>query len=304
MSQQITKTNRMETISKNTILVPVDFSEIADFAVHHAVSVAKHFNNNIALLHVLDESFFSGLFSFGKNEKQEELAKEAITARMQKLANEIEMAHNIKCSINIRSGKIYAMIAEVAQELKCDSIIMGSNGASGMGRIIGSNSSRTIIESKVPVVVVKSAHPSNGYKNIVFPLDLTLESRQKTKWAIHLGKSYKATIRIFTFKTNDEILDNKIAGSLHQVESMLNENGVAYTVHVKDKLEDDFATETIKYAEEINGDLMMIMTQTEDKDFVELIFGTYAQQIVNASQKIPVMCINPNKTGIVGGWGY
>lgn len=294
----------METSSKNTILVPVDFSEIATLAVDHAVSVAKHFNNNIALLHVLDESFFSGLLSFGKNEKQEELAKEAVMNRLQKLADEIKNTHGVNCSINVRSGKIYTMIAEVAQELKCDSVIMGSNGASGIGRIIGSNSSRTIIESKVPVVVVKSAATSNGYKNIVFPLDLTLESRQKTKWAIHLGKSYNATIRIFTFKTNDEILDNKIAGSLHQVEELLNENGVAYTIHVKDKLQDDFATETINYAEEVNADLLMIMTQTEDKDFVELIFGTYAQQIVNASQKVPVMCINPNKTGIVGGWGY
>lgn len=294
----------METASKNTILVPVDFSDIAQHALDHAISVAKHFNNNIALLHVLEEAFLSGLFNFGKSEKQEELAREAVTNRLQKMADDIKKNHGINCSVNVRNGKIYTVAAEVAEELKCDSIIMGSNGASGLGQIIGSNSSRTIIHSKVPVVVVKSGTEVNGYKNIVFPLDLTLESRQKTKWAIHLGKSYNATICIYTFKTNDEILDNKIQGSLHQVEHMLAENGVKYTTHVAEKLEDDFATETIRYAERINADLLMIMTQTEDKDFVELIFGTYAQQIVNTSQKIPVMCINPTRTGIVGGWGY
>lgn len=294
----------METASKNTILVPIDFSDIAQNALNHAISVAKHFNNNIALLHVLEEAFLSGLLNFSKSDKQEELAKEAVMTRLQKMADHIKLEHGINCSTHVRTGKIYTVAAEVAEELSCDSIIMGSHGASGIGQIIGSNSSRTIIHSKVPVVVVKANHPVNGYKNIVFPLDLTLESRQKIKWAIHLGKSYQATIRIFTFKTKDELLDNKIKGSLHQVEHLLEENGVSYTAHVADKLHDDFAAETIKYAESIDADLLMIMTQTEDKDFSELIFGTYAQQIVNTSQRIPVMCINPSKTGIMSGWGY
>lgn len=294
----------METTTNNTILVPVDFSEIADFALRHAINVAKHFKNNIALLHVMDESFLSGILGLGKNEKQEELANEAITARLNKIAYEVKLAHGIHCSINLRSGKIYKVIAEVAQELKCDSIIMGSHGASGLGQIIGSNSSRTIIESKVPVVVVKAPSSNVGYENIVFPIDLTLESRQKVKWAIHLGKAYNATIRLFTFKTNDEILDAKISGSLNQVENMLSENGITFTVEVVDKLTDNFAEETIKYAEKINADLIMIMTQSEEKDFGEMIFGTYAQQMVNTSQKVPVMCINPNKTGVITGWGY
>lgn len=294
----------MEATTKNTILVPVDFSVIAGHAVQHAVSVAKHFNNDIALLHVMDESFLSGLFSFGSNDKQEELAREAITNRLEKLADEIRQTHGISCTFHIKSGKIYEQVAAAARELTCDSIIMGSNGASGMGRIIGSNASRTIIESKVPVVVVKSATSANGYRRIAFPLDLTLESRQKTTWAIHLGKAYDAVIDIFTFRTGDELLDAKINGSLSQVERMLDEQGVKYEVTIADKLHGNFAEETIRFAESRDADLLMIMSRTEDKDFEELIFGTYAQQIVNASEKVPVMCINPSKTGLISGWGY
>lgn len=294
----------MQATQKNTMLVPIDFSDIAMHALNHAIDVAKHFNNNLALLYVLEEAFLSGLLSFGKNEKQEELAKEAATTRLQKLADDIKAQHGIECSVHVRSGKIYHIVAAAADELNCDSIIMGSNGASGMGQIIGSNSSRTIMHSKVPVIVVKSSQTSNIYKNIVFPVDLTLESRQKIKWAIHLGKAYHATIRMFSFKLSDEERNLKIQAGLHQLERMLKENDVEYTVHIAEKLEDDFANETIKYAESINADLIMIMTQSEDKDFKELVFGTDAQHIVNTSQRIPVMCINPVKTGIVGGWGY
>ncbi|MCU0422671.1 MAG: universal stress protein [Bacteroidia bacterium] len=294
----------MQTLQKNTMLVPVDFSDIAMHALNHAINVAKHFNNNLALLYVMEEAFLSGLLSLGKNEKQEELAKEAINTRLQKLADDIQAQHGISCSVHVHTGKIYHVINETTEALKCDSIIMGSNGASGLGQLIGSNASRTILESKVPVIVVKSAQTSNVYKNIVFPVDLTLESRQKIKWAIHLGKSYQSNIQLFTFKTSDEFLNTKIQGAIHQIEAMLKENGISFNVHVADKLEDDFATETLKYAEKVQADLLMIMTQTEDKDFSEYIFGTYAQQIVNTSQKVPVMCINPTKTGVIGGWGY
>lgn len=292
----------MQTTQKNTILIPVDFSDIAMHALDHAINVAKHFNNNLALLYVIEEGLFSGLL--GRNEKQEQLIKEAATTRMERLSIDIKTQHGIDCNIYVRSGKIYKLVTEMVDELKFDSVIMGSNGASGLGQIIGSNSSRTIMHSKVPVIVVKSAQTSNVYKNIVFPVDLTIESRQKVKWAIHLGKSYGSTIRLFSFKTNDELLDAKIEGALHQMESILQENGVSYTTFIKEKLEGNFADETIKYAESIDADLLMIMTQTEDKDFKELVFGTYAQQIVNTSQRIPVMCINPTKTGMISGWGY
>jgi nucleotide-binding universal stress UspA family protein len=105
-----------------------------------------------------------------KNEKQEELIKEAAIARMEKLSIDIKTKHGIDCSTNIRSGKIYKLIKDVVKELKCNSVIMGSHGASGLGQIIGSNSSRTIVHSNVPVIVVKSAQSSNIYNSIVFLL--------------------------------------------------------------------------------------------------------------------------------------
>lgn len=294
----------MQTTQKNTILVPVDFSEIATHALNHAVDVAKHFNNNLALLYVIEDAFLGGILGFGRSEKEETLVKEAALARLQKLADEIKANHGIDCSLHIKTGKIYNVAQDVVTELGCDSIIMGSNGASGLGQLIGSNSSRTIMHSKVPVIVVKSGQTSNVYKDIVFPVDLTLESRQKVKWAIHLAKAYGSTVHLFSFSTNDEILDAKIQGGLHQIENILTEKGIKYTTHIKHKLAGNFADETINYAESINADLLLIMTQSEDKDFSELVFGTYAQQIVNTSASIPVMCVNPNKTGVVTGWGH
>jgi len=282
---------------KNTILVPLDFSEIASYALDHAIEVAKQFDNNVALLHVVEEALVSSFLSFGKNEHLEELAKEAAKARLEKIAGEIRTSHKIDCTTTVKFGKIYKMIIQTATELNCDSIVMGSHGADGLDQIIGSNASRVISHSPVPVIVVKSAQHVNSYKNIVFPLDLTAESRQKVKWAIHLGKAYNSTIHIFTEKTGSKESYNKLLANLKQIETLLEKEGIKYTEKINENPKENFALETINYSEEIKADLIMIMTQQEDKDLTEYIIGSYAQQVVNRSKHAPVMCINPKKIG-------
>jgi nucleotide-binding universal stress UspA family protein len=288
--------------AQNTILVPVDFSDISMHALNHAVNVAKHFNNRLALLHIVEEALLSSILSLGKNDQKEDLAREAVEARLNKISTDIKSKHGIESSVHVKFGRIYKTVAETATELGCDSIIMGSNGASGLDQIIGSNASRVISYAKVPVVVVKSEQTSNTYKQIVFPLDLTIESRQKVKWAVHLGKSYQATIHILTYKTGDEFLNNKMTGALKQIESILQDNKVNFTRKVLDS-DDAFADKTLAYAEELKADLVMVMTQQEDKDFNEYIIGTYAQQMVNKSERIPILCVNPSPTGFLSSWG-
>lgn len=288
----------MDTQKKNTILVPVDFSDIAANALSHAIQVAKHFNNNLALLHVVEESGLPGFLSFGKENSATKLMLHQAAGELEKMAADIKAKHNIECKVVSKSGRIYKVIAETATELGCDSIIMGSNGAAGFEQIIGSNASRVISHSEVPVVVIKpQVGDFKAYHNIVFPLDLTLESRQKVKWAIHLGKAYNSTISIVTYKVGDEFLNNKMTLGLRQVERLLDENGIKYTVEVLEELEGNWAAATLSYAEKINADLLMIMTQSEDKAFSEYIIGTFAQQIVNKSTTVPVMCINPSPMG-------
>jgi nucleotide-binding universal stress UspA family protein len=66
----------------------------------------------------------------------------------------------------------------------------------------------------------------------------------------------------------------------------------------EEKYPDSFAEDTLAYANEIDADLIMIMSQQE-KGFSEFLLGSYAQQIVNHSGKVPVMCINSNDTGVI-----
>jgi len=286
-------------MNNNTILVPLDFSEVAQNALGHALKVADVYKNEVTLLHIMDEGNFIGNLFGGNNNA--ELVKEAIDMKLDKMITEANKQYpSIKINKLIESGKIYKVITNIANDGNYDSIIMGTNGASGLQQITGSNASRVINYAKVPVVVVKEKSIGNGYEKIVLPIDLTRESRQKVRWAVHVAKKFNSTIHVIYENTTNEEFRNRIHAVINQTQDILDTNGAKYILRglEEDKYPDSFAEDTLAYANEIDADLIMIMSQQE-KGFNEFLLGSYAQQIVNNGGRIPIMCINSNDAGII-----
>jgi nucleotide-binding universal stress UspA family protein len=106
----------------------------------------------------------------------------------------------------------------------------------------------------------------------------------------------------------DELALKKIKANLNQAESIFKRNGVHFESHLLDdrKYPDNLGKDTIQYAEEIDADLIMIMTKSESAKLSEFFIGSYAEQVVNSSSRTPVMCINPKPTGALssGGSGF
>lgn len=287
----------IKTPKDHVILVPVDYSDISKNAFDHAARMADLFDNEIILLHVIE----SGLFGFLDSEEKKQLITEGASNKLNQLIDEIKQQFpNLSVKGMIKQGRsIYRTIVGTAEELECDIIVMGTNGASGLEQFAGSNASRVIKGSPVPVVVVKDAVKSKNYDIIVLPIDLTKESKQKVSWAIHLAKHYKATIHVISEIETDEFLSNTLKANLHQVEKILDKNEVEYVTKILDdrRYPGNFGKDVIQYSEEVDADLILIMTQQE-RQIREFFMGSFATQIVNSSQKTPIMCVNPLETGI------
>ncbi|PHX91804.1 MAG: hypothetical protein CK532_06395 [Flavobacteriales bacterium] len=284
----------MQRKTNNSILVPIDFSDAAENALKHAVAIAKLYRNAITLLYVLKGTAFGSLLSGN----QIELIEDALKLKLELKAKELASSTQLTVTARIEKGKVYKTIAKIANSESFDSIIMGSNGASGLEQIIGSNSSKTIQLSEVPVVVVKqNTMGVNGYKKIVLPIDLSIESRQKIDWAIYLGKKFNSEVHVIYTKSNDEYLSRKIELNINLVNHHLKESGIQFLVSGLDhNLLVNFATKTLKYSNAIKADLILVMTHTE-KEVSEIVIGTLTQQLVNRSEKIPIMCIHPHQLG-------
>lgn len=271
---------------KSIIIVPLDWSEQSLIALDQACNVAETLNAFVHLVYVKEAP---GLFT--KKEDEEEVHRE-ILAKLTETAENIRRERNISVTSEVRIGKIYDQINEVADELKATFIIMGTSGSQGLKKkFIGSNALRVVKQSHTPVITIKGKRHTKGCKIIVLPLDLTKETREKVGKAIEFAKAFGShIITVSVMETEDEFVANHLKRQMTQVHAYIEEHGVQVTSDLVNK-KGSVADTILEFSKNVNADLLMIMTQQEI-DFTDLFIGSQAQAIINNSE-IPVLSIIP-----------
>jgi len=277
---------------ENHIIVPIDFSEQSLIALGQSYNLARFSKSAITLVHVIDEDLFTSLrHVFQSDDKQEELLRIGIQTELDKLANETRAKSGIEVKTEIRKGKIYDEINVLAEELKAAFIIMGTNGKSTLRKkFIGSNARKVIDEAPCPVITIKGKDHRQGCKTIVLPIDLSRETKEKVNKCIEIAKFFNSDVKVMSvIDTSDEFLVNKLKRQLEQVVEFLSSHNIETTGEfINGK---DIPEEVLNYAEKMQADLIIIMTQQE-LIWTEYFIGTASQKVINESP-IPVCSIRP-----------
>lgn len=278
---------------KKLIVVPWDFTHIAEHALAHAVKISRMVGNDICLLHIVD----SGI------KAKDELA---VKAKLHHVTEEQSKKYNVQISYHISKGSIFTEIAEFANDKEASLVVMGTHGMKGMQKLTGSWALKVIVKSKVPFIVVQDPPvDQERYHNIVFPVDFRNENKEKSNMAIFMGKYFDSKIWFLVTATTDKNLLKKTNINMNFAIKYLIQNNIEYEIHEVQR--GNFAQQTLEFAQKINADLVLIMT-TKNITIADYVVGASEQYIIANSSKIPVCCVNPKatftKTGqFMGGWG-
>lgn len=280
--------------SKDIILVPIGFTDQSLVALQQAVIVAKHTNSELFLLSVVEmPTALQKIFS-DYDEKQKQF-KEKLRENLVELSNKYcEGISNVKCLVS--SGKIYEEITDFAESVGASLIIMGTDGTPKdiKKKFIGSNANKVVRSAPCPVITIKGKSISNACDMISLPLDLNKETREKVTNAIQFARFFNSEIRAFSvsFANDDDSTKNKLNRTLSQVREFITSKGVKCSTElVEISSSASFSGSIVKYSEDINADLIMIMTKGEEN--LDLNFlGSNARKLINKSD-IPVMSIRP-----------
>jgi nucleotide-binding universal stress UspA family protein len=275
-----------------TILVPIDYSDQSIVALEQAINLSKVFNSEIHILNVISDEFsLSKLFDEVDRVEFEKRAK----AKLEKFVEEKSTEYGVTLHPIQVHGKIYDQIVNSADVINAEFIVMGTAGSGTLKkRFIGSNALRVVRESHKAVITIKGKHHRKGCQNIILPLDLTKETKEKVSKAVEFAKRFGSIIRVVSvLKTNDEFIVNRLTRQLDQVKKYITEQGIDCAAEiVRDtKGNQSLAESIIDYANKSKGDLIMIMTQQE-QDFTDYFIGSAAQEVINFSD-IPVLSIVP-----------
>lgn len=283
------------TISNGPILVPIGFAEQSLLALEQAVNIAKITDSELFLLTVVEEpSSMQKLFSNYK-ESQNEL-KEQVRKKLEVIQEKYcsDLNRDSDCMISV--GIIYEKIIEVADMIGASLIVMGTDGADKKTRkkFIGSNAYNVVRSAPCPVITIKGKEHRPGCNTIVLPLDLQKETREKVTNAIQFARLWDAQIRVFSvLLSNDKFVKGKLTRNLKQVEQFILDKGVSCQAEIVHTSDDSLSKAVLNYSEQVNADLVMIMTQQES-DFNLYFLGSTARSIINESD-IPVMSVRPVK---------
>ncbi len=279
---------------KDIILVPIGFTNQSLVALRQAVIVAKHTNSELFLLSVVEmPTALQKIFS-DYEEKQKQF-KDKLRENLVKLSNKYcKGVSNVKCLVS--SGKIYEEITDVAESVGASLIVMGTDGTPKdiKKKFIGSNANKVVRSAPCPVITIKGKSISNACDMIALPLDLNKETREKVTNAIQFARFFNSEIRAFSvsFANDDDSTKNKLNRTLSQVSEFITSKGVKCSTElVEISSSASFSGSIVKYSEDINADLIMIMTKGEEN--LDLNFlGSNARKLINKSD-IPVMSIRP-----------
>ena len=147
-----------------TILAPVDFSSATPRVIAEAVALARPLNSRLVLLHVTLPPFVAS-DDVGAAETIVELTKFAEKAAGKELARLKEMlCHDGVAVETVRlTGAPALAIAEQAQTLGADYIVIGSHGHTAFYDLfIGSTTSAVLKKSPCPVVIVPPPPKTKG----------------------------------------------------------------------------------------------------------------------------------------------
>lgn len=162
-----------------SILVPLDGSELARGALFYAAEFAVRLGLRIYLLHVhgVNERESLALHQSYIDQEAEKLDHECRVLQ-QKLVDVREPLSGIQVTGTIRTGNPAEEILGFCEENRISLILMGTHGRSGIGRwAIGSVADKVLRAAKPPVLLIRAGVPAQSIfeappgRSVLVPLD-------------------------------------------------------------------------------------------------------------------------------------
>lgn len=191
-------------MTMKTILVPTDFSEVANNAALFAFKLAKRNNARVILLHTYNLPFTSAqMMSFDPSVLYEnidlnefELFKEN-NQMLYKLAEErnvqiTEMYHKLVL------GELVSTVKECVKEDNVDFVVMGTSGGDDwFSKVLGSNTDSIIAALQVPTLIIPKDFQDDELETIGFTTRFRVKDKPALRKTIDFAKDLGLEMKCF-----------------------------------------------------------------------------------------------------------
>ncbi|MDT0643385.1 universal stress protein [Zunongwangia sp. F363] len=265
------------------ILVPTDFSDQAEVALKVAANLAKKFDSEIFLLHMLElplQLIDPVEGSSSRNLPESIFFMKLAHQRFGKLMQR-PFLEGIKVHESVQFHQAFEGIKDFSEEIDCDLIVMGSHGASGFKEMfIGSNTEKVVRSSQIPVLVIKNSDAVLNAENFVFATDASASTMHTAQKAVDFARTLGAALHLLYINTPNEFITSKEAGE--RLRKVAEITGTQPRFHIYN----DVSVEKgiLNFAAENNIGLIGIGTHGR-KGLAHFFNGSISEDLVNHARR-------------------
>lgn len=185
----------------NRLLFPVDFSQRCTAAAPHVMTMARDFNAEVIMLHVLQmPPLWYGEFATTELEPldAEQLVRSRTTALDQYLCRELPEQAGVQRVVE--KGEPATVIADYARRNGAQLIMMPTHGYGPFRRLLmGSVTAKVLHDAECPVwtdVHEEASFERDSRDSVLCAVDLTEESLPAIRWAAGFARCFDAELTL------------------------------------------------------------------------------------------------------------
>ena len=272
------------------IIVGIDFLNESLSALKLAIIIAVKAKSDVILVFVNKPDKSKPIFSTPPEKLQEEV-ENRFKNLIKKYSDKIPAE---KFSYRFREGaKVCDALNDEAENWRAELIVLGTQGKLGLKLFSHSLAFGVIERSNIPVITVRDgAQIPTEVKRVLIPIDDTLETRQKVPFTARMARLFGAEIHMLAiYHSAVQTVKENVERYTRQSAEYLEGNNINFVV--KSIETKDVVRETLKYAGEIDADIISVMT-TQIGAVSNLWKGTFTEQLIDQSP-IPVVTVPPKE---------
>ena len=239
-----------------TILVPTDFSEVAENALSYAVELNKKLNYEILIFYAYEVPMT--VTDVPVATPDEEL-REAALKMLDQLCNKIKLQNSgMSFKTKVAIGNSTHEIVSLENKINCSLVVMGSYGEDAMHHFItGKHVSPVISKSNCPVIVVPKNAIFKQLKKIVYAVNFGADDFENGLKITEMAKIFNSEVIILHVATEEKDYKHQYVEIEKFKENVADQSGY-HNVSFK-FLEHTDAFEGINtFLDEINADMLVI----------------------------------------------
>lgn len=270
-----------------TLLVPTDFSPLSRVAAFYAAELAKSLHAGIVIAAVINPNPTSETLLHTKKLEEEMIASADRDA--QNLMREIrqKVADPPPLEFHTATGfPVDEVVAGLVKQFNADMIVMGSKGATGLGKVLlGSNAVAVINNSTVPVAVIPENASFVPLKRIVYATDMS-SYREETQTLAMFASLFDAALNILHVLPEDSAKDIDTKKIVKELVELTNYDRISFDVLRSDDIPEAVDAFVIR----TGADLLAMFTH--HLDFYEKLFGRSVTRRMAFHTRVPLLTFN------------